>query len=230
MSQTLRPDIAQGLCTTRQASAYLSLAVITLNKKRWQGGGPLYIKVGGKVLYRQEDLEAYAASFPTRHSTSEKVGVASEPTTRPTPTEAIERLTVQVAELQKAIESLMAARPKKSDEIVKSYQRKSYAASSGRVVYALSDGNGGVKIGRTNNIKHRFAKMRTANRDIVLIDCWPGGEVEEQRMHSMLENDRISGEWFRDNETVRRAIVDASASAKMLGLKGVPAPWTEDAA
>ena len=33
----------------------------TLERWRWTGEGPPYIKIGGRVVYRQEDIEAYEA-------------------------------------------------------------------------------------------------------------------------------------------------------------------------
>ncbi len=33
----------------------------TLERWRWAGWGPRYIKVGGRVIYRLEDIEAYEA-------------------------------------------------------------------------------------------------------------------------------------------------------------------------
>ncbi len=34
----------------------------TLERWRWLGCGPAYLKVGGRVLYRLEDVEAYEAA------------------------------------------------------------------------------------------------------------------------------------------------------------------------
>ena len=31
----------------------------TLERWRWQGVGPRYLKIGGRVCYREEDVEAY---------------------------------------------------------------------------------------------------------------------------------------------------------------------------
>jgi hypothetical protein len=31
----------------------------TLERWRWEGKGPAYIKIGGRVLYRIEDIEAF---------------------------------------------------------------------------------------------------------------------------------------------------------------------------
>ena len=46
----------------------------TLERWRWVGGGPAYLKIGGRVAYRLEDVEAYEAA-QLRHSTS--IGRAS---------------------------------------------------------------------------------------------------------------------------------------------------------
>jgi predicted site-specific integrase-resolvase len=33
----------------------------TLERWRWTGEGPQYIKIGGRVVYRQEDVETFEA-------------------------------------------------------------------------------------------------------------------------------------------------------------------------
>ena len=33
----------------------------TLERWRWLGQGPVYLKIGGRVLYRLEDIEAFEA-------------------------------------------------------------------------------------------------------------------------------------------------------------------------
>ncbi len=47
------------LMTVEQAAKYLGLAVSTLNKWRCLGEGPIFIKMGRAVRYRQKDLETY---------------------------------------------------------------------------------------------------------------------------------------------------------------------------
>lgn len=34
----------------------------TLERWRWRGTGPRYIKIGGRVVYRLEDIEAFEAA------------------------------------------------------------------------------------------------------------------------------------------------------------------------
>lgn len=50
------------LLTTAQAAEHLHLSASTLEKMRCHGRGPKYLKMGGRVLYRHEDLESYLAS------------------------------------------------------------------------------------------------------------------------------------------------------------------------
>lgn len=38
-----------------------SMSHRTLERWRWEGQGPRYLKVGGRVLYRLEDIEAFEA-------------------------------------------------------------------------------------------------------------------------------------------------------------------------
>jgi hypothetical protein len=46
-----------------------SISPRTLERWRWLGQGPRYIKIGGRVVYRVEDVEAFEAQR-TRSSTS----------------------------------------------------------------------------------------------------------------------------------------------------------------
>ena len=52
------------------AAAKLGLSTSTLAKMRLYGNGPIYSKLGRRVLYRLEDLEAWVAAHRYR-STSE---------------------------------------------------------------------------------------------------------------------------------------------------------------
>ena len=38
-----------------------SLSPRTLERWRWEGRGPWYLKIGGRVVYRLSDIEAYEA-------------------------------------------------------------------------------------------------------------------------------------------------------------------------
>ena len=47
------------LVTETQAAEYLGLSTKTLQSWRWRKTGPPYVKLGGAVRYRPEDLEAW---------------------------------------------------------------------------------------------------------------------------------------------------------------------------
>jgi hypothetical protein len=47
------------LLNETQASTVTGFAVKTLRKRRWQGLAPRFLKVGSKVYYDQNDLNAY---------------------------------------------------------------------------------------------------------------------------------------------------------------------------
>ena len=48
-----------GLLTAKQAARYLSISTKWLANQRWQGTGPKFIRVGGAVRYRVNDLEQF---------------------------------------------------------------------------------------------------------------------------------------------------------------------------
>jgi excisionase family DNA binding protein len=50
------------LLTQRDAATLLRLSERTLERLRLQGGGPLYVKAGRAVRYREADLEAWIAA------------------------------------------------------------------------------------------------------------------------------------------------------------------------
>ncbi len=51
------------------AAEILGVSVRTLQRQRVRGDGPRYVKIGKRVLYREEDLQAYIESS-IRQSTS----------------------------------------------------------------------------------------------------------------------------------------------------------------
>ena len=61
--------------TVGQAAAYLGLSVHFLNRSRIIGNGPVYFKLGGRVAYSQDDLDAWVNSR-RRTSTSQVVEAA----------------------------------------------------------------------------------------------------------------------------------------------------------
>jgi excisionase family DNA binding protein len=58
------------LLTQQQAAEMLCLSERTLERWRVSGDGPAFVKLGRRVAYRAEDLEAWVASR-RRTSTSE---------------------------------------------------------------------------------------------------------------------------------------------------------------
>ena len=53
-----------------EAAPYTGLAVSTLNKLRCQGGGPVFAKLGRRVIYSTDDLDDWVSKH-RRASTSE---------------------------------------------------------------------------------------------------------------------------------------------------------------
>ena len=51
----------QNLDQKRLANRWL-LSPRTLEQWRWQGKGPRYLKIGGRVVYRLSDIEAFEAA------------------------------------------------------------------------------------------------------------------------------------------------------------------------
>jgi excisionase family DNA binding protein len=60
------------LKTVKEAASYLRCGVSTLNKLRVSGGGPMYVKMHGRVLYKIDDLDRYIAQHRSRSTAEEK--------------------------------------------------------------------------------------------------------------------------------------------------------------
>lgn len=58
-----------------EAANYLGLSSSTLNKLRVFGGGPIFLKLGRRVVYDKTDLDAWLA-HRRRRSTSDGAGAA----------------------------------------------------------------------------------------------------------------------------------------------------------
>lgn len=59
------------LLRTKEAARFIGISLRTLEKHRTYGTGPIYRKIGGRVLYAVEDLQAWTA-IAARKSTSDK--------------------------------------------------------------------------------------------------------------------------------------------------------------
>lgn len=69
-SHPVLPSSLIGYLNTPQAARFLSLSHRTLEKHRTYGTGPVYRKIGGRVVYAVADLEAWSERG-VRTSTSE---------------------------------------------------------------------------------------------------------------------------------------------------------------
>jgi predicted DNA-binding transcriptional regulator AlpA len=65
------PNMPPRMLRTQEAARFLGISQRTLEKHRTYGTGPIYRKVGGRVLYVVEDLQAWTA-IGARKSTSDK--------------------------------------------------------------------------------------------------------------------------------------------------------------
>jgi predicted DNA-binding transcriptional regulator AlpA len=64
------PRVTPRFVRTHDAAAFLGLSGRTLEKHRCTGTGPVFRKLGGRVVYAIEDLEVWAAER-ARNSTSD---------------------------------------------------------------------------------------------------------------------------------------------------------------
>ena len=60
------------LISTPELAAQLGLAEITLRKWRVYGSGPRFVRLGGSVRYRAEDIDAWLAQDLTQAKLSQK--------------------------------------------------------------------------------------------------------------------------------------------------------------
>jgi predicted DNA-binding transcriptional regulator AlpA len=54
--------------SVREAAAYLGISKSFLDKKRLDGSGPIYMKIGRRVTYDLSDLEIWVAGQKRRHT------------------------------------------------------------------------------------------------------------------------------------------------------------------
>jgi excisionase family DNA binding protein len=60
------------LLTVKEAAAYLRCGVSTLNKLRVSGGGPMYVKMHGRVFYKLDTLDRYITRHEIRSTAHER--------------------------------------------------------------------------------------------------------------------------------------------------------------
>lgn len=68
-----QPNLPPRYLRTPEAARFLGLSGRTLEKHRTYGTGPRYSKIGGRVVYRLEDLQAWV-SRGEKASTSDDTG------------------------------------------------------------------------------------------------------------------------------------------------------------
>lgn len=76
MSEIIEAKHAPRLLKEAEAAQVLCLKVSTLRRWRWAGSGPRFLKLGGAVRYRQDELHRYIAERE-RTSTSDPGGQAA---------------------------------------------------------------------------------------------------------------------------------------------------------
>jgi len=63
--------MCEKLINENEASEIFGMSKAWFRRKRWEGGGPLFVKIGGKsIRYQMSDLDDYFTSKKL-HSTSE---------------------------------------------------------------------------------------------------------------------------------------------------------------
>jgi predicted DNA-binding transcriptional regulator AlpA len=73
MSLTLA-GLPQRYLRTPEAARFVGLSIRTLEKHRIYGTGPRYSKLGGRVVYRVEDLQAWVESGAKASTSDPGVG------------------------------------------------------------------------------------------------------------------------------------------------------------
>jgi predicted site-specific integrase-resolvase len=60
--------LSDALYTTQEAATALRIAAATLNRWRTTGEGPVFVRVGRRVYYRQSEIETYLSAGARRHT------------------------------------------------------------------------------------------------------------------------------------------------------------------
>ena len=67
------------LLRTKEAARFLGISIRTLEKHRTYGTGPVYRKVGGRVLYSIRDLEAWTETGARKCTRDKDAGTVFPP-------------------------------------------------------------------------------------------------------------------------------------------------------
>lgn len=74
MTHGRKADLPPRLLRTQEAARFLGISLRTLEKHRTYGTGPIYRKIGGRVLYTLHDLEAWSAAGSRKSTREENAG------------------------------------------------------------------------------------------------------------------------------------------------------------
>lgn len=90
------------------------------------------------------------------------------------------------------------------------------------MVYFIQDGDR-IKIGFSKNPEKRLSDLQVSNsRPLVLLGTMKGGRGTEQRIHTLFEHLRITGEWFFSDPTLLHFIRNAKfAFHKQINTRSV---------
>ena len=77
------PVITPRYLRTPDAATHLGLSPRTLEKHRCYGTGPVYRRLGGRIVYAIDDLDAWAARGTRRSTSDPGVGVVYPAKRRP---------------------------------------------------------------------------------------------------------------------------------------------------
>ena len=86
--RSMRPDLAvlpPRFLRTKEAAQFLSLSARTLEKHRTYGTGPAYKKLGGRVVYAVDDLQAWAERGAVTSTSDPRGSVLPAKRHEPTP-------------------------------------------------------------------------------------------------------------------------------------------------
>jgi excisionase family DNA binding protein len=61
------------LLTQREAAMRLRLSVRTLERLRVSGGGPVFVKIGRRVLFAEEDCDAWVESHKRANTSAAEI-------------------------------------------------------------------------------------------------------------------------------------------------------------
>ncbi|MHB1302387.1 MAG: helix-turn-helix transcriptional regulator [Acidiphilium sp.] len=79
MQQDPLPNLPPRYLRTPEAARFLGLSGRTLEKHRTFGSGPAYRKIGGRVVYRLEDLQLWAEASARQSTSDPGTSVARRP-------------------------------------------------------------------------------------------------------------------------------------------------------